>query len=235
MRDRRASKEYFDRYIREHEERIARYEARIAELEQGGEIWEGLRWGVRTDRLGIIRVRYSRGDDLVKLRPAAVEAVSAFIGHLGGMDYGDYAEVVSLAALFGAGADIANAMAREMSAAGALDRLTGTILASAGSTVAPPLGRVEWQYFNPELFEALEAGPGPQAIGLVKRYVARWPRMNVYAGWTGSHGDLEHTVYTGYWCFEAAALVRGMGLADAFRSIRSTNFPADLACFQPLG
>lgn len=52
MRDRRASKEYFDRYIREHEERIARYEARIAELEQGGEIWEGLRWGVRTDRLG---------------------------------------------------------------------------------------------------------------------------------------------------------------------------------------
>lgn len=230
IRDTRADRAYFDRYIGESEAHIAQMEAKLiapASEREG----MGLRRGIASDRLNVIRARYSRGDDLEEIRPAALEAIISQIDFLRKTGYGGSIELASMAVLFGVDAHCADAIAGAMGAAGNLDRVTAAILASVGSEVESPWHNLVWPRGFTELADALEAGPGPEAIGLIKSYLVVWYRRNQGAGWAGSHRDLPRMLYAGYWSWEAAAVARGLGLAGEPSLVQSVNYPADLAVF----
>jgi hypothetical protein len=83
----------------------------------------------------------------------------------------------------------------------------------------------------PEIFKTLrEAVAEPdkaEASRLVEVFVRReWYKKHTGAGWHGSHKS-AFDAYSGYWCFEAAAVVKIRGLDDsAFRDWK--YYPKDL-------
>lgn len=77
------------------------------------------------------------------------------------------------------------------------------------------------------LLQAIDA-PADAQPKLMKKFLDGWYKGNrTVAAWYGNHTG-EDTGYVGYWCFEAALVVRLFGIDDAaFRT--HIHYPADLA------
>lgn len=76
------------------------------------------------------------------------------------------------------------------------------------------------------LLRALDAAPKEQP-GLIKKFLDGWYKGNKsLAAWYDTHKG-EDTGYVGYWCFEAALVVKLFGIEDSsFRAHK--HYPADL-------
>lgn len=80
------------------------------------------------------------------------------------------------------------------------------------------------------LRQAITENDKQKAEALVKQFITKeWYKKHKDAGWRNSHKSI-HDTYSGYWCFEAAAIVKIMELDDSsFRD--SQYYPKDLVNF----
>ena len=89
--------------------------------------------------------------------------------------------------------------------------------------------KYEWKLFGC-LRNAIKTDDLSKASNLVKTFLEKeWYKEHKNSGWYENHKN-RHNTYSGYWCFEAAAVVKILGLDD---SSFATNkyYPKDLINF----
>jgi hypothetical protein len=112
------------------------------------------------------------------------------------------------------------------------DRLYEFII-SAKLEVRQPIQKESYLdvFFIPEIFstlrDAIQEPDQVKASSLVKDFLKKdWYKGHKDAGWYNSHKG-KHDTYSGYWCFEAAAVTCILGLDDSsYRDVQ--YYPKDL-------
>lgn len=82
-----------------------------------------------------------------------------------------------------------------------------------------------------ELKAMTEAASDDEISMLLKRYLQYWYRRNSEAPWYGTHLLTHDPIYTGYWSFESAAMIKLLGVDDsAFK--KKKYYPYDLVHYK---
>ena len=222
MRDTRKDKAYFDAYIEDELEAIADTERDL----ESGEIEPDRVASVQDwqlmDRTHLLIAKYSRGDDIAELGRMITEMTDDFCRWHDTDAYSDNMEFASMAYLFGADENTLEKIRKSMvekSGAKTYDWLIEFVL--TGNLVG---GKLAWEKSDHFLAEAIEQ----RSAEPIKTYLSRWYSSNLSSGWYDTHKcDDDELLYYGYWCFEAAAIAKRLGLDDTPLR-KSKYYPVDL-------
>ena len=114
-----------------------------------------------------------------------------------------------MAYLFGADENTLERIRKKMcdnSSTKTYDRLIEFILTGRNGS-----GDLAWEKPYHLLDEAIEQ----RSAEPLKTYLSRWYSSNRSSGWYDTHKeDDDELLYYGYWCFEAAAVAKRLGLDD---------------------
>lgn len=222
MRDTRKDKAYFDAYVEDELEAIADFEH---DLENGviapDRVASVQDW-LLMERTHLLIAKYSRGDDIAELCEMLTQMTDDFCKWWDTDAYTDNIQFASMAYLFGADEKVLEKIRKKMCDNGdgkTYDRLTEFIL--TGNEVS---GKLAWEKSDHFLAEAIEQ----RSAEPIKTYLSRWYSSNRSSGWYDTHKcDDDELLYYGYWCFEAAAIAKRLGLDDT--PIRDNKYyPKDL-------
>lgn len=221
MRDTRRDKAYFDGFIEEEYEGIADFEQSINDGEIETDRIAYIQDEILRIKLGVLIAKYSRGDDIADIRAELVGMTDDFCKWWDTDAYTDNIRFASMAYLFGVGDEVLEKIRRslaEKSNGKTFDRLIDFIL--TGNFADEKLAWEKPYHLLREAIKAKSAEP-------LKTYLSRWYSSHRETEWYDTHKIDDDALYYGYWCFEAAAIAKRLGLDDTL--IRDNKYyPADL-------
>ncbi|MBQ8120634.1 MAG: DUF1911 domain-containing protein [Ruminococcus sp.] len=222
MRDTRKDKEYFDAYIKDELEAIADTEHDIKNGEIEPDRVASVQDWQLIDRTHLLIAKYSRGDDVAELGKMITEMTDDFCKWWETDAYADNMEFASMAYLFGADEKTLEKIRKSMiekDNGKTYDRLIEFVL--TGYLVG---GKLAWEKSDHFLAEAIEQ----RSAEPIKTYLSRWYSSNRSSGWYDTHKlEDDELLYYGYWCFEAAAIAKRLGIDDSILRA-SVYYPSDL-------
>lgn len=222
MRDTRKDEAYFDAYIEDELEAIADFEHALEDGEIAPDRIAYVQDCMLMNRTHLLIAKYSRGDDIHDLCEMLTEMTDDFCKWQDTDAYADNMEFASMAYLFGADENTLEKIRKSMvgkSGAKTYDWLIEFVL--TGNKVG---GKLAWEKSDHFLAEAIEQ----RSAEPIKTYLSRWYSSNRSSGWYDTHKfDDDELLYYGYWCFEAAAIAKRLGLDDTML-LKSKYYPIDL-------
>ncbi|SMG29053.1 PoNe immunity protein domain-containing protein [Agreia pratensis] len=247
MRDTRASEEYFEKYRKNQEYGVSRSLAVVNGLvdveREPRKALDKIR-GYASSHLGLVKYAYSMGfpvSDIRELVPAAIRALviekatnvrilpaeTIKIRHNFSTqrdNYIDALEILSLAVIF----DLPTGEISEATSDAGGDTLFELIASGQTSLAADAPVHLAWPRPYGRLLAVFQAEESKRPK-LMLAFLKVWHQQNKGVTWWKSHEivDVGGLFYGGYWCFEAAAVVKLLGIDDS--SFRDNEFyPADL-------
>ena len=222
MRDTRKGKAYFDAYIEDELEAIADTERDLESGEIAPDRVASVQDWLLMEQSHLLIAKYSRGDDIAELCEMLIQMTDDFCKWWETDAYTDNLEFASMAYLFGADENTLERIRKKMCDNRGIktyDRLIEFILTDRNGS-----GDLAWEKPYHLLDEAIEQ----RSAEPLKTYLSRWYSSNRSSGWYDTHKeDDDELLYYGYWCFEAAAVAKRLGLDDTL--IRDNKYyPKDL-------
>ena len=247
MRDTRANEEYFEKYRKNEEYGVSRSLPVVNGLldpeKDLNKVLDRIR-GYANSHLGLVKYAYSMGspvEDIRELVPLAISALviekatnvrllpaeTIEIAHNFSTlrdTYIDALSILSLAVIF----DLPTDEISEATSDAGGDTLFELIASGQTSLAADAPVHLAWPRPYGRLLAVFQAEESKRPK-LMLAFLKVWHQQNKGASWWNSHervavGGLS---YGGYWCFEAAAVVKLLGIEDS--SFRDNEFyPADL-------
>jgi hypothetical protein len=240
MRDHRADRSYFDELIEANEAAVAdgRRDAADADLKSDDiELYVDLLQIYRTAAFTLTNASYSRGDSISVVRDHVTELITAetlYRQHQPLTSAGAYTfashpaqylqplQVLSLSLLLG----IESGRAELIAATGSqgMDSIYD-FLADPSHSVDGVGDKVAWPKPYAGLLEAVRSG-SPEPL---RNFLETWYNNSRKAPWWGTHLSIESgdRRYSGYWCYEAAAVTKILQIDDS--SYRDNEYyPRDL-------
>jgi hypothetical protein len=213
---------YWDEQVRYNEESLAQFRAIIADPATAPEHREQLRHTVFRRELEQLIARYSRGEPVPAMReafPRVVTALAEYQEEAGpaAQDFEHFDAyvfalwIVSLAILLDADDAELHRAVRELDNEGR-DPIFDRLVALRRKVGAPADTLMYPELYQP-LYAALHAS-GPEQERLIIEFLDGWYDGMAAAYWHGSHRGTD-AGYFGYWCFELAAFVKGLGIDDS--------------------
>lgn len=246
LRDKLRNKSYFDEAIKDVDNSIARY---LLRLDQPEKLKPYGRMGgaaglcrLMQDR---IEYRYSRGDALVELKQDLVDLLKyrelqkKYADALPEeemdrrvewerLDFSTYKKTfmwLSFAVSLEANQEYLMKLLQLVDNEG-LDIIYDRIAVMLGDTNRPVADKVLYKIPYKAILDAIESNPSQQAE-LMNKFLDDWYPACVKQGFYETHEITNNFGYRGYWCYEAALIVKLFGIDDTgFRDHR--YYPADL-------
>ncbi len=246
MRDKNKNKEYFEGYlsksIERHHKRAEKIQAQNLEEEKV----VTLNHMMIGSLIGRIKAIYSSGLEIEQMTPLLIEAIDIsslswpgnrkFIGsegvELDQYSLGTYDEMLwmlSLGYLLDIPTEHFEKLVYIIDQDQVKDKLFEFIISAkiqTRSNLEQESYKNGWKIFG-KMREATEVVDKAKAESLIKVFLEKeWYKEHKNVGWYGNHKG-KHDTYSGYWCFEAAAVVAIKGLNDtSFRD--NEYYPKDL-------
>lgn len=221
MRDTRRDKAYFDEFIEEEYEGIADFEQSIKDGEIEPDRIAYIQDEILMIKTGVLIAKYSRGDDIADIRAELVGMTDDFFKWWDADAYTDNIRFASMAYLFGADENVLEKLHRSLSEKSngkTFDCLIDFILTGSSGS-----GKLAWEKSYKPLADAIKTNSAEP----LKTYLGRWYNSHRETGWHDTHKIDDDALYYGYWCFEAAAVAKRLGLDDTL--IRDNKYyPKDL-------
>ena len=227
MRDNVRTREYFDIHINENWEDINYYKSKLDNNEVKEERVEIIKREVQRTKLYTIIAMYSRGDEVSEIKKEFDEMLELYleIDNETQFSYSSNLEVISLAVLL----DIEEAKLLKIhEIISEKDSLFEFLLTKKLEIQKSLFVKYEWwqKLMGLILLEDQEA----QIEGL-KTYINTWYEANEKDGNFESIKNTKVNTYSGYWCFEAGAVAKILGLDDS--DLKSQQYyPFDMVQFK---
>jgi len=174
------------------------------------------RYALRSD-IDYVSAGYSLGLDLKDLQPIVLSLMDDFKSFYFYRRpfYIDLLEVLSLAILTNLSSEYVQRVSEVISRDEVSDKLLNYLLLSTD-----PIWNGNSKSFiqtkpYSQLNEAIEQTDEIKGIQEIGKYLKSWYVSNKHTAWYGTHLLKEDNSYTGYWCWEAAAIVKVKGWDDA--------------------
>lgn len=204
MRDTRKDQKYFDEYLGYQKTRIEKKVSKLSDCDE--EKKQRILVSLTGYEIDLLKAEFSAGADFDELRTEYEKAIHLVCDYES-MAYEDILFFLSFTILFGNNNDVVK-MIQKNEKAIVTDRLLLCL------SVFIKTGKVTWDKnvsIIPEynlLDDVFESNNRDMAM---RRYLERWYSNHIQCAWYDSH--LKDTdTYCGYWCFEAAAIVKMLSM-----------------------
>ena len=209
MRDNLRNREYFDTFIEEELEDVQMFEDSIAD----GEIEEDRIGSIKDEilliKLGVIIAEYSRGDALEKIKQELEDMIDSFCESWDGGVYEDNLCFASLAYLLGLDSVKLSKIRDKLTETDTYDYLIDFVL--SGSENGADNKNISFPRSYKRLAKCIIEN---DRVSLVK-YLRGWYKGSQESSWYDTHKIEDDNLYYGYWCFEAGAVAKRLGLDDS--------------------
>lgn len=227
---------YFDREVTYNTETIARFDTKLAESTAPAKNRAKFAYSIFRKNYELLIMRYSRGEAVAEIGqeyPATVESLvryQAMEGHQEMVidksldDYVTAFWLVSLGIVFKIDVDLFTKLVACLGSAGKdrlLDRLIATRIPDrlVGKQLA-------WPRIYKTLNDAIDSPAGDRPK-LLQQFLSGWYGSMKDVYWYDNHKGPDGGGFFGYWCIEAAGVVRAFGLDD--QAVRDLPYyPKDL-------
>ena len=228
------NEEYFNEYIKENEESLKEYTEFLSDKRVLKERLYLLKNKIFEEKLEIMVAKYSRGDDIDTLRLDYKSALELWreTSFKDKIEY--YYTInlwfVSLTVLLDMGDDIVETVKRKLEQENINDWLLNFILAKGEKEPA----QIEGQLLVPKESQALKNAICASDKNQLIHYLEKeWYSNFKDCGWYDSHklSKRNFQIYFGYWCFEAAAVMKLLKWDDS-DLVDQQYYPYDLAHYK---
>lgn len=215
---------YFDGAVDYETKTLARFEEKLATSPAPPANRARWAYSIFQKRYELILLRYSCGEPVSEIGtafPSCVEAWERYLGMEGHQsvsfadsldDYVVSLWLVFLAMLFDADAAILDRLLRCIGNAGT-DALFERIVATRVSN-RPQAQRLLWPKPYQLLQDAIDAPPATRPH-LFQKFLKIWYPSLIQCYWHDNHKGPEGGGFFGYWCLEAAGVVKAFGINDS--------------------
>ena len=216
MRDSIKDKCYFDDFIKEDSERISAFVEKLKNGQIPYARVQRIKEKTTALQLGVFIARYSRGDELIELSKSFSPLFDSWTGTFNKNNYDVNLKMVSLSVLFNFEKELSKI---ENNLLEIDDWLTTYLLCGENNKTL----------VYPEHYENLRSILKNNSFDSLLSY-AKNDWFDEELDCFFSHKSSEN-LYYGYWCFEVAAIIKKLQIAD--RKLANAKFyPYDLAHFQ---
>ena len=235
MRDRIKNNMYFDNYIKYVNEDIEEFEGVLAEIiTQKGELFEGVEIGYATLEmlyLDKIKALYSHGSNIVEIKKIYERFLECFT-QVWTTDngYERLLNAISLAVLLNIDKVQFEEAFRFLKKEDINDSIIDTLLNKIDSSWLIRDNEVRYPMRYELLDNIIRLDDKLKQQELLKQYLDSWYRKHNDAAWYDSHKSNQDT-YNGYWCFEAGAVAKILGLDD-IKLKDKQYYPYDMVHFR---
>lgn len=224
MRDTLKPREYFDAFIIQQAKIAEKYETRL----NAGTIKEDRILPVKDAllqvKLGIIVAKFSRGDSVEILKKEFTSLIDLFFESWERDSYEDNLKFASLSYLFEVDEKIKNRIGEKLKERLYYDSIINFILYGGKNIV------LDNTISFPESYSKLADVIATGNVDALVEYLRGWYDDHEDSSWYNAHKCKDYNIYYGYWCFEAAAVVKRMALQD--ESLKKEKYyPYDIVHF----
>ena len=225
MRDTLKTKEYFDEYIRKMTEGIQRFEKGLAEGKYQADKILFIKDCILQKKIGIIIAGYSAGAPIEEIKQGFDDTVGLFCEAWDDTIYESNLIYASLAYLLDTDEYKLNRIRDKLKSAETYDSLHEFIL--TGNKDEFDASKTAFPRSYNDLVKFIEDGDRKAFL----KYLKGWYKGSKGSAWYGTH-ELENKYqYNGYWCFEAGAAAKRLGLDDSGLN-NERYYPYDLVHFK---
>ena len=208
MRDFIKSREYFDVFILEDSDRIEKFENKLKSGSVKADRILPVKDKLIQIKIGIIIAKYSRGDSIELLKNEFEDLIELFIEAWDSESYEDNLRFASLAYLLNVDTNLRKQIREKLKKSQHYDYLIDFVLSDQNSS----LDKEDLSY--PESYRKLVDFIFDPKIDILLEYLHGWYYDHYHSAWFDSHKSTKVNVYYGYWCFEAGAIAKRLGLKD---------------------
>lgn len=226
MRDTLRTKEYFDEFIIQQVKISEKYEKNLNDGTITGDRILLVKYALLQVRLGIIIAKYSMGESITDLKDE-FEAMTDLFAEAWDYEssYVDNLRYASLAYLLNVDSASVDKIRNRLIATKFYDYLIDYILIGEDNALDKQM------LAFPKSYTKLASIIEERNVEILSHYLRYWYRGNCGCAWYDTHKITKFNLYYGYWCFEAAALAKRLGL-DSELLKNKRYYPYDLACYE---
>ncbi|WP_294473173.1 PoNe immunity protein domain-containing protein [uncultured Ruminococcus sp.] len=208
MRDKLRKKEYFDTFIEEELEDIQMFKDSLADGEIENDRIDSIKDEILLIKMGVIIAKYSRGDDIEDIKQDLEDMTDMFCKSWDGGIYEYNLWFASLAYLLGLDSTKLARIRKKLMESDTYDYLIDYVL--TGAECDFDNSRVSF----PRSYKKLVKSINENDRDALLKYLRGWYKGSQECSWYDTHKITDDALYYGYWCFEAGAVAKRLGLAD---------------------
>ena len=208
MRDKLRKKEYFDTFIEEELEDIQMFKDSLADGEIENDRIDSVKDEILLIKMGVIIAKYSRGDDIEDIKQDLEDMTDMFCKSWDGGIYEYNLWFASLAYLLGLDSTKLARIRKKLMESDTYDYLIDYVL--TGAECEFDNSRVSF----PRSYKKLVKSINENDRDALLKYLRGWYKGSQESSWYDTHKITDDALYYGYWCFEAGAVAKRLGLAD---------------------
>lgn len=208
MRDIIKTREYFDEFILEETKRIEKFQARIKNGTLKSDRLIPVNYKIIQIKIGIIIAKYSRGDSIEDIK-LEFEALIDMICEKGYVSiYEDNLCLASIAYLLDISMEKIMRLRNKFMESDTYDYLIDFVLVGLESDMDSEKISFLRQY--KKILKFIDDGKKETFL----KYLRGWYQSHFHSSWYDTHKNEKYKLYYGYWCFEAGAVAKRIGISD---------------------
>lgn len=221
LRDQLRNEKYFREYIRSEEENIEEFEELVEQVKkERGENDPGIRSGYNFlfgSYFNKLVAMYSLGISIEEIKLFFKKVVD--ITEKSWNAESKYVEMIwllSIGNLLEIGADQMERLKKLIEEDGVEDYLIDYLINAYDNTWKIRNHKFKFVVPYQSLYQVIHAESSEKSISTLKKYLeSEWYNGHRDTGWYDTHKHADELIYSGYWSFESAAIVKNMGLNDS--------------------
>lgn len=224
MRDKIKDRAYFDEFINQETERICKFQDKLSMGVIAEERVPLINNTIIDLKTGLLIAKYSRGDSIDEIK-IEFENLIDMICEKGDVSiYEDNLCWASMAYLLGIGSEKINCLNNKLKESDTYDYIIDFVLLGFESTLDN--GKISFQRDFNKMVKYMDDRKKETFL----KYLRGWYKSRRNSAWYDSHKNTKFRLYFGYWCFEAGAIAKRLGLDDSDLQ-NEQYYPYDLVHF----
>ena len=209
MRDFLRTKAYFDEFISQDTERICKFQDKLNSGSIDDERVPLINNKIIDLKTGLIIAKYSRGDSIDDIKNEFEELVDMICEKGDVSIYEDNLCLASMAYLLGVNSDKMMRLRSKLMESDTYDHLIDFVFLGFESVIDNK--NISFQRQYNKLIKCIYDRKKETFL----KYLRGWYISHLHSSWYDSHKNEKFKLYFGYWCFEAGAIAKRLGIYDS--------------------
>ncbi|WP_271782005.1 PoNe immunity protein domain-containing protein [Aquimarina algiphila] len=233
MRDKLKDKKYFEEFVNQTEKRVSNFSSKLNNNEVKEDRISNVEGKINSLKYELIEANYSRGEELKNITAFFYDYLTGFLKNWESSNYIGLLWNLSISIMLEIDDTEFNKLVQLVLKDNLNDYLIDFLVYSKDNTKDIKHANFEFDTPYKSLAEVISLAKNDkqESVNRLKIYLEKeWYKGHSDMGWYNSHKE-SMLLYSGYWCWEAGALVKILGLDDRILEDQQ-YYPYDMVHFK---